>query len=61
MQVLYQLSYGPVDVVRIACHSFEFTPSGWGTTRGPGDQTWRQTATRRPWMVISSAGTMMGA
>jgi hypothetical protein len=59
MQVLYQLSYGPIGVVRIACHTFELTPSGGGGW--PGDQTWRQTATRRPWIVISSAGTMMGA
>ena len=34
MQVLYQLSYGPMNVACIACHTFELTPLGVGA--GPG-------------------------
>jgi hypothetical protein len=59
MQVLYQLSYGPIDVASIACHDVSLHPGG-APGRGPG-QTSRQTATSRPWMVTWSAGTIRGA
>jgi hypothetical protein len=55
MQVLYQLSYGPIDVAGLACHILDLTP------RPDPAQTWRHTATSFPWMATSSAGTRMGA
>jgi hypothetical protein len=55
MQVLYQLSYGPIDVAGLACHIFDLTP------RPDPAHTWRHTATSFPWMATSSAGTRMGA
>ena len=55
MQVLYQLSYGPIGVASVACHFRDLTPC---LDQGP---TWRHTATSRPWMVTSSADTTMGA
>ena len=55
MQVLYQLSYGPIDVASRSDHI--------ATLQRGGDRphTWRQTATSFPWIVTSSAGTRMGA
>ena len=55
MQVLYQLSYGPIGVARRARHKKELTPCP------AGGYTWRQTATSLPWMVTSSAGSRIGA
>ena len=54
MQVLYQLSYGPIDVATVLTTPQVYNVAG-------GGHTWRQTATSLPWMVTSSAGTRIGA
>ncbi len=46
MQVLYQLSYGPIDApAEPALEELTSWPAA------PRPQTWRHTATSRPWML----------
>lgn len=54
MQVLYQLSYGPVAAPFRRPKSLQRGPPG-------AAHTWRHTATRRPCTVTWSAGTTIGA
>lgn len=64
MQVLYQLSYGPM------CAGSEpaVRPVGWrehslhrSRPRSGDGHTWRHTATRRPCTLTCSAGSTIGA
>jgi hypothetical protein len=74
MQVLYQLSYGPIGALdRMTAGMDPVLQLGSCRARGPrlaqsqltprwvGPQTWRQTATRRPCTVTWSAGRTIGA
>ncbi len=77
MQVLYQLSYGPMGglanrtlVDRLGPWTLALAPEELTTQRftptaedGPLGcaQTWRQTATIRPWTVTWSASSSIGA
>ena len=74
MQVLYQLSYGPMGALyRMTAGRFPKLRLGSRrarrprlalsqlTTPGAGPQTWRHTATRRPCTVTWSAGSTIGA
>ena len=68
MQVLYQLSYGPIDAVDSPDSG---GPVGFETPasalrkltpqRVETPHTWRQTATSLPWTVTCSASTRIGA
>ena len=76
MQVLYQLSYGPVGIegldlalvagrgswaVPFRCR--KLTPQGVRPPAPPdtGCHTWRQTATSFPWMLTWSASRTIGS
>ena len=57
MQVLYQLSYGPMN----AGDAVELVPSSYPSLHRSSDHTWRHTATRRPCTSTCSAGSSIGS
>ena len=59
MQVLYQLSYGPIELAGAACGPACLQKAY--TLKGACPQSWRQTATSFPWMTTCSASSSIGA
>ena len=57
MQVLYQLSYGPMN----AGDAVELVPSSYPTLHRSSGHTCRHTATRRPCTSTCSAGSSIGS
>ena len=57
MQVLYQLSYGPMN----AGDALELVPPSYPSLHRGCDHTWRHTATNRPCTSTCSAGSSIGS
>ena len=68
MQVLYQLSYGPISALGrpdpgdpVGLKNPDLIALKAYTAAGPDLQSWRHTATSLPWTVTCSASTRIGA
>lgn len=66
MQVLYQLSYGPVGCERLAgswSSGLAWRPRRFDrkSLHRSGAHTWRHTASNFPWMATWSASSTIGA